>query len=414
MRSGPMIILLAVCGVMAQAGPARAGVQFQIREAETGNTTAAVAPGDMIHLEITAVQIADGAGVMAELDSFTYRITLPNEAFILEQNEFAEPFHNVPAPAGFNGSIPWATAAMPIGHGADAGSPHATPSAADLYRTTASIDGTPGVGPDLVLERLTLTAPAAAGNYLIALNMIEAADRKGAFHEIDNGTPFVLEVGAAADPPAMIHELVDPLTTPCSGYIDPRMESSNGSDLDMGLDRLVVAFDQPVFAFGGGPVNPASFVLTETGGGAAPSVSAVLDLSGTGERFEIQLSRPLTLQAWTTLRAEVQGAAGTPISNSGDLGPGSLEPDRIDVAFLPGDIDQNGTVQALDLLRFRQHLSGTCGSNCPDCGGPLLYFDTDRNGAIAALDLLRYRQLLFGTGSSTQPWSGASLNAAQP
>ena len=54
--------------------------------------------------------------------------------------------------------------------------------------------------------------------------------------------------------------------------------------------------------------------------------------------------------------------SGIPIDNRGDLGPGMNESDRVDIGFLPDDIDQNGIVQPLDLLRFRQLLTGVLGT----------------------------------------------------
>ena len=95
----------------------------------------------------------------------------------------------------------------------------------------------------------------------------------------------------------------------------------------------------------------------------------------------------------------------------GDAGPGVDEPDRVDVAFLPGDVDQSGLVQPLDLLRFRQIVFGTFS---PPQGTSEDFIDTDRNGELEPLDLLRFRQLVQGTGSATQAWAGAMLDAPRP
>ncbi len=220
------------------------------------------------------------------------------------------------------------------------------------------------------------------------------------------------------DPPKIVHEISpDPGTNPCTGYIDPRQESTNGVDLNRGLRSANILFNVPVFGTpAGGPVTPANFMMRECSGGPAPNVTNVMTIGGNPSHLRVIWSRPITLQEYTTLRANVWNASGIQILNLGDLGPGNSEPDRVDYGFLPDDIDQNGRVQPLDLLRMRQKLLGSCppSPTCPDCGGEELYFDIDRGGTIQALDLLRWRQEWFGTGNATQPWAGIQLNCPQP
>lgn len=192
------------------------------------------------------------------------------------------------------------------------------------------------------------------------------------------------------------------------GYIDPRLESSNGTALNRGLDRVTLQFNEQVFAVGGGPLAADSFTVTQTEG-AAPTVLAVN--TADNQTVEIVLDRIISLKEWTTVIAHVEDTAGNPIASLGNLGPGVNEPDRLDVAFLPGDIDQNSRVQPLDLLRFRQFLSGVFAN--PQ-GADADYADIDRNGAVAPLDLLRFRQLLAGTAPATQAWNGQQMNHPRP
>lgn len=193
------------------------------------------------------------------------------------------------------------------------------------------------------------------------------------------------------------------------GYVDPRMESTNAVDVDLGLTQVTMHFSQPVEHLDGGPLGAASFEVRETGGGVPPNVSTV---SSPDQRIvTVTLDRIITLGEWTTIRALVRSVGGILITNLGDLGPGVAEPDRIDIAYLPDDVDGNGRVEPLDLLRFRQILGG---SFVPHSGVAADYIDTDRNGMVTPVDLLRFRQLLVGAGMSTQPWAGIMLANPQP
>lgn len=208
-----------------------------------------------------------------------------------------------------------------------------------------------------------------------------------------------------------------------SGYIDPRLESNNGINLNRGIMSVVMVFNTPVEDLAGGALTAAAFSVAETGGGAAPTITGIDtddDLAVT-----INFNRPLTLRQWTTVRASVKSQCnGTIIADNGNQGPGVVEPDRIDIAFLPGDTDQNAMVQPLDLLRFRQYVSavGSCAcAACPpathtalDFGAACNYFDIDRNNSIQPLDLLRLRQLLLGTSPATQVWASVGLLNTQP
>jgi hypothetical protein len=151
-------------------------------------------------------------------------------------------------------------------------------------------------------------------------------------------------------------------------------------------------------------------MVKQTGVQAPPTVSGVQMLSPT--TYVIELSRPISLQEWTTIQALVEDDAGNPIADFGDLGVGIVEPDRVDIGFLPCDVNQDGIVTPQDLLNLRQFL--TAGSYHNDCDD-LLYFDIDRDGLMPEpQDLLRFRQMLEGTAPATRPWTLEEMNAAQP
>lgn len=194
-----------------------------------------------------------------------------------------------------------------------------------------------------------------------------------------------------------------------SGYVDPRAESDDGQHVNLGLSQVTFHFNMPVEEPGGG-LTTAAFVVRETGGQEPPNV---VDVTTTdNQTFTLNLDRIITLKEWTTIEARVQSMTdGVPIANLGDLGPGVNEPDRIDIAHLPLDVDQNGTVEPVDLLRFREIFGQVI---TQPRGIPEDYIDTDRDGAIAPIDLLRFRQLWTGTGRATQPWARESLNHPQP
>ncbi len=220
---------------------------------------------------------------------------------------------------------------------------------------------------------------------------------------------FIVKVFVCEDmdtvSPEIVHD-AGTTTFPHSGYVDSRMESSDGEAFDMGVDTLSILFSEQVRDAGAedATLSTSAFTLM----GDAPSYPSVISiLSADNTLVQVELSGPVPAGFWTTIVADVEDLAGNPIASSGDQGPGVNEPDRIDIGFLPCDIDQSGVVQALDLLRFRQMFNGVFQN--PE-GEDLDYIDMDRNGVIQALDLLRIRQELSGTGNATQSWSGQSMS----
>ncbi len=187
------LLSLGLGGMQAAMG----AVDFQIvGSGTTGESAVTVGPGGSFGIDIRAQGItpATGSRPQGELDSLTYRVVFPNEGFTLLGNSFGGDFDEVLFPSGFNGSIPWVTGGgVPITNSADTGSPGATASVADLYRTTASRNAIPLLASDVV-ESLSLVAPTAQGVYTINLSVLEAADTIGELHETADGGSFRVEV----------------------------------------------------------------------------------------------------------------------------------------------------------------------------------------------------------------------------
>ncbi len=192
-------------------------------------------------------------------------------------------------------------------------------------------------------------------------------------------------------------------TRPFTGYVDPRAESSDGAVFDLGVDRLTIRFSEQVTGVGGGPLTPGAFTVTGTGTGH-PTVTGVDDSQN--PVIALTLSGPIPVKEWTTVIASVEDLTGNVIELIGDLGPGVDESDRVDVGFLPADVDQSGVVSPFDLLRFRQIINDLFN---PPQGTDADFVDIDRNGDITPFDLLNFRQLINGTGNATRPWSGENL-----
>ncbi len=208
-------------------------------------------------------------------------------------------------------------------------------------------------------------------------------------------------------PPQIVHNLGQS-TSPFSGYIDPRRESDNGADLNQGVDQLTIRFTEKVFNDGGGALDATAFSVNSTG---APAPSVISVDAANNPNVVVTLDTNLTPGSWFTIIAAVQDAAGVPIEDNGNQGPGTDETDRVDVAFLPADIDQSGDVTPFDLLRFRQIVNGLLS---PGAGSEEDYVDLDRNNDISPFDLLAFRQLINGVSPATQSWNGAKLDAARP
>lgn len=221
---------------------------------------------------------------------------------------------------------------------------------------------------------------------------------------------FDVEVVPPAGPPYIVHGLGrEGETRPFTGYVDPRSESSNGVDWNMGIDEIELLFSEPVRALGGGPWDVTSFMVHTTGG-RAPTIVEVDSSANPLVVIRFDPDTPPPLQEWTTVVAQVEDLTGDPMVAGANMGPGVGEPDRVDFAFLPGNVDGNGQVQPVDLIRFRQLYAGAV----PAMGVVADYVDMNRGGTVAPTDLIRMRQLLAGTAPATRVWLVVSMNHSQP
>ncbi len=266
----------------------------------------------------------------------------------------------------------------------------------------------PGVGYDVPGE-----TPDVQGDSFIGLQVNARLADGGNPYEVTFVTRY--GHGPLDAAPQIMHERGRPgQTRPHSGYIDPRTEVAFPplEPEPEGLTEAYIKFSDHVFDCDGLDLLPDNFALSETGNGNPPEVIAVENANPPHRVYwRVEWDRPLTLQEWTTLRADACNVNGIPIKIEGDLGPGVAEPDRVDFAFLPGNVDQDETNAPFDLLVLRQYLNHVA---VPVYGTLEDVADADRNSVITPFDLLRFRQLVNGIPPATQPWAGESLNHQQP
>ncbi len=177
-------------------------------------------------------------------------------------------------------------------------------------------------------------------------------------------------------------------------YIDPRAESNNGSNVNLGLDAITLKLTTPIQNSDGTPLSADRFSISDTAG-TPPSIVGIS--TADGQTVTIELDGIITVQHWTRI-----GVSNVRSTCNGAPFNGSLV-----VGYLPCDVDQDRTVGPFDLLRFRQYANNV---SSPAFGVNRDYIDTDRDGAIGPFDLLAFRQLVNGVSPpATQPWSGESL-----
>ncbi len=179
--------------------------------------------------------------------------------------------------------------------------------------------------------------------------------------------------------------------SPFDGYIDPRLESTNGLDFNLGISQLTITFDEPVRNVGGGLLDASAFTVTADAG-VVPQVAIANSVGN--PVVEVFLEDVIPVQANTAITMDIEDENG----NATTL--------EIRYGFLPADVDQDGVVGPFDLLRFRQIVNGVF---TPTEGESELFADVDRDGAIGPFDLLVLRQLINGVGNATQPWAGEAL-----
>ncbi len=178
---------------------------------------------------------------------------------------------------------------------------------------------------------------------------------------------------------------------PFDGYIDPRMESTDGSTLNLGLDRLQMTLTEPALGAGSSPLSAAHCNVSVTGG----LKPGILSVDATNNPIiEITLDGIIPVQQYTTIECNVEDLAG----NAGTV--------SVEYGFLPGDTNQDGVTSPVDLTRFRQLLLGL---ETPPIGSLDLYLDVNRDGFNSPVDLTRNRQLLLGASIATKRWLDESL-----
>ncbi len=180
------------------------------------------------------------------------------------------------------------------------------------------------------------------------------------------------------------------------GFIDARRESANGVDI-IGMDSITVQFTTPMQNNDGSPLSASAFSIVDTAG-TAPSITGIT--TADDQTVTVNLSGHITLQEWTTLSVSARSSCAADPFNGG-----------IDIGYLPADVNQNGNVNPLDLLKFKQYVNGI---SLPPMGVIEDYIDTNRSGGVNPLDLLAFKQLINGVmPPATQSWNGATL-PAQP
>lgn len=179
------------------------------------------------------------------------------------------------------------------------------------------------------------------------------------------------------------------------GYIDPRGESTDGKLLDLGLDRIKLVFNTPIENADGETLSADAFSITDSRN-TAPIVTSIS--TEDNRVITLNMSAPLTVAAWTTITVNARSQCSQT----------ALAENVIAIGFLPGDVDQNGSVTPVDLLIYRQYLNEI---TAPPVGVVTDYLDTDRNGDVSPLDLFAYRQLINGVNPATRIWAGQQLPA---
>lgn len=185
------------------------------------------------------------------------------------------------------------------------------------------------------------------------------------------------------------------------GYIDPKIESTDGAKVDLGLDTFNIVFNVEPFGDADlGPVTPVNFTIEETGGALPPNVTGATKV---GNTVTVVLDRHVTIEEWTTIVCDVYDGAGLRIIDGGNEGPGVDEAARLDVGYLPGDITQDGLTQPIDLSRLIGMVNGTRGPT-GDKGVLEDYADISRDGLIQVLDISRMLAILSGSPPATKNW----------
>jgi hypothetical protein len=230
--------------------------------------------------------------------------------------------------------------------------------------------------------------------------------------EVLIGNALVFDVVTCDDAiaPELMPAPTDPNQVPfaqhgISGFIDPLEEIDEVTGEVQGLDRVTFVFTEAVFDLGSTNGGTQEGVLTTAGfavevtGGIAPGVQSIS--TADNMTVEVILDDMIPLQQWTTIIANVEDECGNEIVRDGDV-------DRIDIGFLPGDVDQNGETEiAADVVPWMQYFRNTL---VPPVGVRADYGDQDRDGSDPEIaDWVRFRQIQEGTSNITKRWIGEVL-----
>jgi hypothetical protein len=164
---------------------------------------------------------------------------------------------------------------------------------------------------------------------------------------------------------------------PATNSVDARQPSNPaGGCVDApGYSSIVVTHQNAATG-----VTPASYaVAVDPVGGPVP---AITDVAVNGNDATLTLDQRIPTAKWTVI-THIQSATSIRVGN------------------LPGDVDNNKTASAVDILRLIDHLNGVQNY-------AMFQTDIDRSGVTTSADILRQIDLLNGAGC-LDPWINVSL-----
>jgi hypothetical protein len=165
-------------------------------------------------------------------------------------------------------------------------------------------------------------------------------------------------------------------TVPPSSAIDARQPHPiTDSAQAQGWSEVTINFDCPI-----GEVPAGDFAICVDPPDLQPPM--ITNLLIDDNTAILTLDRPTPAGHWTQIA---------------HLPPGT----SVRIGYLPGDVDNNRTASAVDILRLIDHLNGSQSY-------AEYQTDSDRSGATTPSDILRLIDLLNGAGPFA-PWMGSSL-----
>ena len=166
-------------------------------------------------------------------------------------------------------------------------------------------------------------------------------------------------------------------STPADGYIDPRNTDEAIVGPTRMIDEITMTFSTPVRSTDGSPLSVGAFVMTSTGA-SPPTVVSVDDSAN--PIVAVTLSDHIELEHWTTLTASLESFTGVETTVI------------IDIGFLPGDVNQSGNVNILDVAGLASEFNGLA--------RPEL-IDLNRTGTVNVVDVAEFAAIFNGGASGT-------------